>query len=124
MPVSHIEWYRSRGQVTNFWESGDPFDDDTTPVEYYAANGYGLYDVAGNVWEWVNDWYDMDYYQYCVDHGVVNDPAGPTGPLAFRVVRGGSWVYNSSFLRVANRYICNPDFSDYGNGFRCARDAP
>jgi formylglycine-generating enzyme required for sulfatase activity len=99
-------------------------DNDTHPVGNYAPNGYGLYDMAGNVLEWVNDQYSPTYYQYCVDNGIVNDPPGPTTGLG-RVVRGGSWSYNVRYdLRVAYR----PNFSPNGGlfliGFRCARDAP
>ncbi|MFC1890754.1 SUMF1/EgtB/PvdO family nonheme iron enzyme, partial [Thermodesulfobacteriota bacterium] len=91
------------GTDANYWDSGDPWDNDTSQVEYYAPNGYGLYDMAGNVWEWTNDWYDSVYYQYCVDQGIVDDPTGPTGPLTLRVSRGGGWAYPAHYLRVAYR---------------------
>jgi formylglycine-generating enzyme required for sulfatase activity len=77
-------------------------ENDTHAVGSYAANGFGLYDVAGNVWEWVSDLYDYGYYQYCVDNGIVNDPQGPlTGTKG--VVRGGSFNNRWTEVRVANR---------------------
>jgi len=78
------------------------------------ANGYGLYDVLGNVWEWVNDWYRPNYYQK--DAG--QDPTGPvTGEE--KVLRGGSWIVDSKLLRVSDRYSIRPSArSDYF-GFRC-----
>ncbi len=88
---------------------------DTEPVGSFGANGYGLYDMVGNVSEFVADWYDEDYYQY----SPTDNPQGPEAG-EFYVIRGGSW--NGSFwtLRSANRT------SVYGYpqnevGFRCAR---
>jgi hypothetical protein len=88
-----------------------------------GSNGYGLYDMSGNVWQWVNDWYQTDYYQYCVTNRIVNDPPGPTTGSrmpdgnACRGLRGGNW-YNGGgqtyfgHARVANRdpsYFRGPD---------------
>ena len=96
-------------------------DNDTHPVENYAANGYGLYDLAGNVWEWVNDWYQRNYYQYCVTHGIINDPPGPESGTS-RVLRGGSYNFYTDYLRVAYRsYLGYPDLEDLSVGFRCVR---
>jgi len=99
---------------------GYPWDNDTRRVESYAANGYGLYDMAGNVIEWVNDFYDYDYYQYCVDHGIVNDPPGPTGGSSC-VLRGGSCTSSSGKLVVHIRWSNFPTNQQYNRGFRCAR---
>lgn len=105
------------GADANYWDPEDPWDYDTSQVEYYAANGYGLYDVAGNVWEWVNDWYQSDYYS-------VSPPNDPPGPISgtYRVMRGGSWWDITLHLRVADRCTYRyPAFESSDLGFRCAR---
>jgi formylglycine-generating enzyme required for sulfatase activity/tRNA A-37 threonylcarbamoyl transferase component Bud32 len=87
----------------------------TVAVGSYAPNGYGLYDMAGNVWEWVADWYNKDYYSQALD----GNPFGPnTG--RYRVLRGGSWDYNMSSLRVDNRNWNYPINAYLCYGFRCA----
>ncbi len=89
--------------------------DGTSPVGSFAPNGYGLYDMAGNVWEWCADWHEEDYY---TDRSARN----PTGPRAgtSRVLRGGSWYYYfPNDLRVANRLNLTSTGTYYGIGFRC-----
>ena len=105
------------GTDANYFDSGDPWDNDTTQVEYYAPNGYGLYDMAGNVWEWVNDWFQNDYYSV----SPTNDPPGPATGTS-RVLRGGGWYFDTYFLRVAGRNYGTPTGQDYYIGFRCAGD--
>jgi formylglycine-generating enzyme required for sulfatase activity len=82
-------------------------------VAQKRANGFGLYDVLGNVWEWVNDWYDQNYYQ----RSPSQDPTGPASGST-RVVRGGAWNSDPSAVRVSHRDWAIP--GDCGVcGFRC-----
>lgn len=86
----------------------------TRPSGTYPPNAFGLCDVAGNVWEWVSDWYGAEYY----GGGDMNDPRGPeTGNM--RIVRGGSWVNEDvTMLRCACRHKVPPDTYAYSIGFR------
>jgi formylglycine-generating enzyme len=88
----------------------------TRPVGTYPPNAYGLYDVIGNAWEWVSDWYAADYY----GRGDMHDPRGP-GAGTMRIVRGGSWVNDdASMLRCGYRHQVPPDTYTYSIGFRIA----
>ncbi|MFZ9689651.1 MAG: SUMF1/EgtB/PvdO family nonheme iron enzyme [Phycisphaerales bacterium] len=102
--VGNIAWYTSNS------------NSQTRPVGGKAGNGFGLHDMSGNVWEWVNDWYSSSYY--------ASSPAqNPPGPASgtYRVLRGGSWFNGSSFVRGSNRNFNSPGGSGYFFGFRAAR---
>jgi formylglycine-generating enzyme required for sulfatase activity len=88
----------------------------TRPVGGKAGNGFGLHDMAGNVFEWVSDWYSSSYY-------ASSPPANPSGPAggASRVFRGGSYVYDSYELRASYRNGEAPGSASNGLGFRAAR---
>ena len=100
---------------------------DTTPVGSYPPNGYGLYDMVGNVWEWCLDAYYADFYKNSPRR---NPIAGADSVVQvinnftnvkFRVLRGGSWGYFPRHLRVAGRGGLYPSFTYFVSGFRCAR---
>ena len=86
------------------------------PVGQKRANGWGLHDMLGSVWEWTADWYGAEY-----PSGVVTDPRGPsTG--SYRVARGGGWTYlGAGFVRSANRVNASPGYRDSYIGFRLVR---
>jgi formylglycine-generating enzyme required for sulfatase activity len=86
----------------------------TAPVGSFPANAFGLHDTAGNVWEWVEDWYD-DY-----PSGEVSDPVVRQGG-SHRVLRGGSWLSYPRYLRSADRSNWLPGYRLLNLGFRLAR---
>ena len=85
----------------------------THPVGRKQANGLGLYDVSGNVWEWVNDWYDSGYY----GKSLRDNPQGPTTG-SNRVLRGGGWDYDPVNVRASRRGSSGPGLRDNNLGFR------
>jgi sulfatase modifying factor 1 len=91
----------------------------TLPCRSYPANGYGLFDMAGNVWEWVHDWYDAHYYAVSPE----DNPSGPAdGQL--RILRGGGWLAaDPAMLTCSHRHQVPPDTYSYGIGFRVACSA-
>lgn len=91
--------------------------ENTSPVGSYRPNGLGLYDMTGNVWEWINDWFDPDYY----NKSPKDNPKGLSSGV-MKVVRGGSWADPPGFIRTSFRLALFPaDRYGYGKlGFRIA----
>jgi formylglycine-generating enzyme len=92
----------------------------TAPAKAYESNGYGLYQMTGNIWEWIFDRWSAEYHA----HGSRNNPVGPPGGDR-RVTRGGSYLCHDSYCnryRVAARTSNTPDSSTGNTGFRCVRD--
>jgi formylglycine-generating enzyme required for sulfatase activity len=100
-PLDEVAWYGAN--------SGNQ----THPVGEKRANGFGLFDMLGNSWEWVNDRYDEKYYQSSPSQ----DPAGPASGR-YRVLRGGSWYVDPMAVRVSYREWNHPGWVD-SSGFRC-----
>ena len=107
-------------QIANYSGPGGCYNG-TTMVGSYdgGASPYGVYDMAGNVWEWVADWYSETYYNVSPSR----NPTGPDSGLA-RVLRGGSWNRQEFDVRVSNRNRYNPTYFNFDIGFRCASDVP
>lgn len=148
---TEAEWEKaSRGPHMNLYPWGNEFDplksnfgkqrESTAPVDAYAegVSHYGVYNMAGNVFEWVADWYDPRYYSRSQ---TTSNPTGPEHPVWLggtgtyvdrltvgekRVIRGGSWIAPAATLRTTHRFWNNPLNNSYGVGlgFRCAQTAP
>ena len=131
--LDEIAWYadnsgHDRLESDRIWKEGDDYyavflkrinenGNNMHEVGQKRSNGFWLFDMLGNVWEWVNDWYDQIYYQ----NGPSQDPPGPTSGKK-RVLRGGSWNYYSRNVRVSVRVWDDPANSDDNVGFRCSGD--
>lgn len=125
--------FRSHGQHhCNTWQGSFPSRNtgedgylSTAPVGAFRPNGFGLYNVSGNVWEWCADWFSPDWH--ALAHPATReDPRGPEHGTA-RVMRGGSHLCHESYCnryRVAVRTSNTPDSSSGHLGFRCAADEP
>jgi formylglycine-generating enzyme required for sulfatase activity len=112
----------------NVWQGAFPYlntaEDGyvgTAPVDAFPPNGYGLYNMTGNVWEWCTDWFSRTFPR----RGPRDNPTGPpTGDQ--KVMRGGSYLCHRSYCyryRVAARSANTPDSTAGNLGFRCVRDA-
>ena len=129
---TEAEWeYAARGGRTSTYPTGDTIDpsvaniledpslkrfNGTRAAGSYPANAYGLFGMAGNVWEWMSDWYGETFYAEAPLH----DPRGPDDGR-FRVIRGGSWVVSDPrLLRCSHRHHVPVDTYSYSIGFRIA----
>ena len=129
---SEAEWeYAGRAGTTTAFNNGSSDDATVGTIAWFksnsgnqthavgakAANALGLYDMSGNVWEWVNDWYDGSYYS-------VTPSTNPLGPVSGteRVARGSGWYNDTSYVRSSSRANAIPSFVAEVLGFRIARN--
>jgi formylglycine-generating enzyme required for sulfatase activity len=122
--------------MSNIWQGEFPTENKaedgfkaTAPVMSFPPNGFGLYDMSGNVWEWCEDWYDPAYYSV----SPANNPTGPVrgtilvdGEQPAKVQRGGSFLCHDSYCRNYRTYTRHPNSPDSAAnhvGFRCVQDA-
>ncbi len=139
---NHIYPWGNEGvdvKYANFWQGDFPTKNTgadqylkTSPVKHFAPNGYGLYDMAGNVWEWTADWYHYHHYYQVAQAEAIDNPQGPAKSydpdeptVPKKVIRGGSFLCNDSYCsgyRVASRMKSSPDTGMEHTGFRCVRD--
>lgn len=125
---TEAEWeYSARAGTQSRFPWGNEIDDDylwyaanssrePTNVGKKKPNAWGLYDMVGGVWEWVEDWFSLDYYA----KSPTKNPKGPTRQ-SFRVIRGNSWMSEEQHLRVTSRHRGMSDPTDsYWVGVRCA----
>ncbi len=131
---TEAQWEKAaRGMDANLYSWGQEIDcdranysecvGDTSQVGNYETgiSPYGIYDMAGNVWEWVADWYDAAYYA----NSPSSNPQGPaTSPENYRTVRGGSWFDSDFLVRASYRNEFPPETIENNIGFRCARSLP
>jgi formylglycine-generating enzyme required for sulfatase activity len=119
------------GTATKYW-TGDKDEDlpqacwfdanaggRTHPVGELKANPFGLFDIHGNVWEWVQDWWEPTYYGQFQGKPAL-DPNGPSSAGSLRVLRGGCWHDPASFCQASSRFANDPTSRNYYPGFRVA----
>jgi formylglycine-generating enzyme required for sulfatase activity len=128
---SEAEWeYACRAGTTTAFNNGSSDDNTVANIAWYsgnagnqthavggkAANALGLFEMSGNVFEWVNDWYGSTYYS-------VSPSTNPLGPVSgsVRVFRGGSWSDAADSVRSSYRNVKSPDYAGSNIGFRIAR---
>lgn len=124
--------------MANIYEGSFPYHDTgddgfvgIAPVAEYPPNGYGLYDMAGNVWQWCQDWYRPDYYA-TLSGNLARNPQGPCDSfdpdesgVPKRVLRGGSFLCSDQYcsrFRLGTRGKNDPDSPANHIGFRCVFD--
>ena len=128
--------------MANTWQGPFPYQNTVedgyrgaAPVASFPANGYGLYDMAGNVWEWCSDWYRHDYYQTLAGgNSTISNPRGPLDSfdpdepgIVKRVMRGGSYLCTDQYCsayEVGARGKGDPDTGTNHVGFRCVKSPP
>ena len=129
---SEAQWEKAaRGPEGYEWSFGNDWDETkanssgkedgyslTAPVTAFKVNSYGLYNMSGNVWEWVQDVYQKSFYT-SVKGGVANPVNNQTE--GEHVLRGGPWNFGPQYLRASDRFSYNPNRGSYIIGFRCAR---
>ena len=130
-PLDDVAWYADnsgrqrldsaeilKSDSANYVKRLNDNGNGTHDVAQKRANGFGLYDTLGNVWQWVGDWYDANYYQSSPS----SDPPGPSSGQ-YRVLRGGSWLYIPRVVRVSYRLVNGPAVRYGSYGFRCVGEA-
>ena len=116
---TEAEWeyaVKAGDDAGGFWFKGNS-KKHTHPGGQKKPNALGIYDMLGNLWEWVEDWYAEDYYKV----SPLENPKGPPDG-EYKVLRGGSWKLQASLVRPANRLRGTPRNLNYNYGFRCVRE--
>ncbi len=115
---------RPDGMRCNFADASNNLEENISdgykyvaPVGSFAPNGYGLYEMAGNVSEWCADWFDPGYYTFSPRRNPTGSDSGQE-----RILRGGSWLFDYYSLGVARRGVANPLSASTFTGFRCVQD--